>query len=69
MLRAAALAGVPAIEVRVLANAIGEPDRRRWRFDDAKAELAERLPGPDRGAGACLSCRRRCRRRSAPSAS
>ena len=38
VLRAAALAGVPAVEVRVLANAIGEPDRarcgdstRRWR--------------------------------------
>ena len=45
VLRAAALAGVPAIEVRVLANAIGEPDRQRWRFDDAKALLAELLPG------------------------
>ncbi len=45
VLRAAALAGVPAIEVRVLANAIGEPDRRRWRFDEAKALLAELLPG------------------------
>jgi futalosine hydrolase len=45
VLRAAALAGVPAIEVRVLANAIGEPDRRRWRFDEAKAQLAELLPG------------------------
>ena len=45
VLRAAALAGVPAIEVRVLANAIGEPDRRLWRFDEAKAQLAELLPG------------------------
>ena len=45
VLRAAALAGVPALEVRVLANAIGEPDRLRWRFDDAEALLAELLPG------------------------
>jgi len=44
VLRAAALAGVPAIEVRVLANAIGEPDRRLWRFDEAKAQLTELLP-------------------------
>jgi len=44
VLRAAALAGVPALEVRVLANAIGEPDRARWRFAEAKAALAEALP-------------------------
>jgi 2-keto-3-deoxy-L-rhamnonate aldolase RhmA len=41
----AALAGVPALEVRVLANAIGEPDRSLWRFDEAKALLADALPG------------------------
>lgn len=44
VLRAAALAEVPAVEVRVLANAIGEPDRGRWRLDEAFDELAERLP-------------------------
>jgi futalosine hydrolase len=44
VLRAAALAGVPAIEVRVVANAIGEPDRRLWRFEEAKALLAGVLP-------------------------
>jgi futalosine hydrolase len=44
VLRAAELAGVPAIEVRVLANAIGEPDRRRWRIEDAKELLAGLLP-------------------------
>ena len=44
VLRAAALAGVPAIEVRVLANAIGEADRARWRFAEAKQALAEALP-------------------------
>jgi futalosine hydrolase len=45
VLRAAALAGVPALEVRVLANAIGETDRSLWRFDEAKALLADALPG------------------------
>lgn len=45
VLRAAALAGVPAVEVRVLANAIGEPDRGRWRFADARRTLAAALPG------------------------
>ena len=44
VLRAAALAGVPAVEVRVLSNAVGEPDRAKWRFDDAKAALAAALP-------------------------
>jgi nucleoside phosphorylase len=44
VLRAAALAGVPAVEVRVLANAIGEPNRALWRFADAKRALAVALP-------------------------
>jgi nucleoside phosphorylase len=44
VLRAAELAGVPAVEVRVLANAIGEQDRSLWRFDEAKRTLAEALP-------------------------
>ena len=44
VLRAAALAGVPAVEVRVLSNAVGEPDRAKWRFDDAKDALAAALP-------------------------
>lgn len=44
VLRAAALAGVPAVEVRVLSNAIDEPDRARWRLDDAKETLAAALP-------------------------
>jgi futalosine hydrolase len=44
VLRAAALAGVPAVEVRVLSNAVGEPDRAKWRFDDAKNTLAAALP-------------------------
>ena len=44
VLRACALAGVPAVEVRVVSNAIDEPDRALWRFDDAFAKLAETLP-------------------------
>lgn len=44
VLRACEIAGVPAIEVRVVSNEIGEPDRALWRFDDAFATLAEALP-------------------------
>ena len=44
VLRACELAGVPAAEVRVVSNEIDEPDRARWRFDDAFAALAEALP-------------------------
>lgn len=44
VLRACELAGVPAVEVRIVSNAIGEPDRALWRFDDAFAGLAEALP-------------------------
>jgi len=45
VLRAAALAGVPALEVRAISNEIGEPDRSRWRIDDAIAALAAVVPG------------------------
>ena len=44
VLRACELAGVPAVEVRVVSNEIDEPDRALWRFDDAFAALAESLP-------------------------
>jgi hypothetical protein len=30
--------------VRVVANAIGEPDRSRWRIAEAEAALAALLP-------------------------
>ena len=43
VLRAARLAGVPAIEVRAVSNEIDE-DRARWRFDDALAALEAALP-------------------------
>lgn len=44
VLRAAELARVPAVEARVVSNEIDEPDRTRWRFDDALARLGELLP-------------------------
>jgi futalosine hydrolase len=44
VLRAASLAGVPAIEVRAVSNLVGEVDRSRWRFEEAFAVLAEAVP-------------------------
>jgi futalosine hydrolase len=44
VLRACALAGVPAVEVRAVANELGEVDRTRWRIDEALAALAVALP-------------------------
>ena len=44
VLRAARLAGVPAVEVRAVSNEIDEPDRARWRFDEALAALDAALP-------------------------
>ncbi len=40
VLRAAALAGVPAVELRAISNAVGEADRSRWQIEAALAELA-----------------------------
>lgn len=44
VLRAAELAGVPAVEVRTISNAVAEADRTRWRIADALAALAEITP-------------------------
>ena len=44
VLSAAQRAGVPAVEVRAVCNEIDEPDRARWRFDDALAALDDALP-------------------------
>jgi futalosine hydrolase len=44
VLRACELAGVPAVEVRAIANEIEEEDRALWRFDDALAALGQSLP-------------------------
>jgi nucleoside phosphorylase len=41
VLRAAALAGVPAIELRAISNAPDEADRSKWSFEDAFAALAD----------------------------
>jgi len=41
VLRAAELVGVPAVELRAVSNEVDEPDRTRWRFDDALAALAD----------------------------
>lgn len=44
VLRACALAGVPAVEVRAISNEISEGDRARWRIGRALEGLAEALP-------------------------
>jgi nucleoside phosphorylase len=44
VLRACALAGVPAVEVRAISNEITERDRGRWRIGRALEALAEALP-------------------------
>ncbi len=54
VLRAAALAGVPAIEVRVIANEIEEHDRARWRFDEAFAAVRALTPALVREVAACV---------------
>jgi futalosine hydrolase len=41
VLRACALAGVPAVELRAISNAPGEADRSKWRFEEALAALAD----------------------------
>jgi len=35
VLRACALAGVPAVELRVISNSPDEADRTKWRFEEA----------------------------------
>lgn len=44
VLRACALAGVPAIEVRAISNELAEGDRSRWRIGRALESLADALP-------------------------
>ena len=44
VLRAAQLAGVPAIEVRAISNDIDEADRARWQFDEAFAAITAITP-------------------------
>jgi nucleoside phosphorylase len=44
VLRACALAGVPALELRAISNEVEEPDRAKWDFAGALAALAGALP-------------------------
>ncbi|MEO5816788.1 MAG: hypothetical protein ABIT20_16055 [Gemmatimonadaceae bacterium] len=44
VLRAARLAGVPAIEVRAISNHIEETDRARWHFDAAFSAITTATP-------------------------
>jgi futalosine hydrolase len=44
VLRAAELAGVPAVEVRVISNRPEDADRGLWRIEDALARLTEIVP-------------------------
>ena len=44
VLRAAQLAGVPAVEVRAISNDIEEGDRARWRLDDAFTAITGLTP-------------------------
>jgi nucleoside phosphorylase len=52
VLRAAELAAVPALELRAVSNLVDEPDRARWRFEDALAALRAALPAVLRELGA-----------------
>jgi nucleoside phosphorylase len=44
VLRAAQIAGIPAIEVRAISNEIEEADRALWHFDRAFAAICEATP-------------------------
>ena len=44
VLRACALAGVPAIEVRAISNELAEGDRSRWRIGRALEAISDALP-------------------------
>lgn len=54
VLRAAQLAGVPAIEVRAISNAIEETDRSRWHFDHAFAAITAATPRLVEAIAACV---------------
>jgi futalosine hydrolase len=44
VLRACAIAGVPAVEVRAISNEIGESDRSRWLIGEAIGALSAATP-------------------------
>jgi futalosine hydrolase len=55
VLRAAQIAGVPAIEVRVISNEIEEDDRARWHFDAAFAAVLAATPMLVEEVARCVS--------------
>jgi futalosine hydrolase len=55
VLRAAQLAGVPAIEVRAVSNEIEERDRTKWRFDEAFAAITAATPRLVMEFASCVS--------------
>ena len=55
VLRAAAHAGIPAIEVRAISNQIEESDRAHWRFDDAFAAIIAATPALVTEVAACVN--------------
>ncbi len=55
VLRAAELAGVPAIEIRAIANEIAEPDRARWHFEEAFAAITAVTPALVAEFARCVS--------------
>jgi futalosine hydrolase len=55
VLRAAELAGVPAVEVRAIANEIEEPDRAAWRFEEAFEAIVAATPLLLREIERCVS--------------
>ena len=44
VLRACAIAGVPAVELRAISNEISEGDRARWRIGRALEALSDAIP-------------------------
>lgn len=55
VLRAAQLAGIPAVEVRAVSNEVEEADRARWKFDEAFAAIVDATPLLVREVAACVS--------------
>jgi nucleoside phosphorylase len=54
VLRAAELAGVPAVEVRTISNRPADADRGLWRIEDALERLAEIVPALVEELRACV---------------
>lgn len=55
VLRAAQVAGIPAIEVRVISNYVEETDRSLWRFDEAFAAITMATPRLVEAVARCVN--------------